>query len=52
VLGNAPAASVVGWVADRSSVPVALQVAMAAFLLSGILFLVVARRQRRDLTVA
>jgi predicted MFS family arabinose efflux permease len=50
VLGNAPAASVVGWVADRSSVAVALQVAMAAFLASGILFLVVARRQRRDLT--
>jgi len=52
VLGNAPAASVVGWVADRSSVAVALQVAMAAFLASGILFLVVARRQRRELTVA
>jgi predicted MFS family arabinose efflux permease len=47
VLGNAPAASVVGWVADRSSVAVALQVAMAAFLVSGILFLLVARRQRR-----
>jgi MFS family permease len=46
VLGNAPAASVVGWVADRSSVSTALQVAIAAFGLSGALFMIVARWQR------
>lgn len=48
VLGNAPAASVIGWVADRSTVATALQLAMLAFLLSGVLFMVVARRQRRS----
>ena len=47
VLGNAPAPSVVGWVADRSTVAMALHLAMLAFLLSGVLFMVVARRQRR-----
>jgi MFS family permease len=46
VLGNAPAPWVVGWVADRSLVSIALQVAIAAFGLSGIFFMIVARRQR------
>jgi len=47
VLGNAPAPSVVGWFADRSSVSVALQLAVVAFGLSGVGYLWVARRQRR-----
>jgi MFS family permease len=46
LLGNAPAPSVVGWVADRSTISRALQIAIAAFALSGILFVSVARRQR------
>ncbi len=46
VLGNAPAASVVGWVADRSTVAIALQLAVLAFALSGVLFMIVARHQR------
>ncbi len=46
LLGNAPAASVVGWLADRSSVPLGLQATVGAFLLSGALFVAVARRQR------
>jgi MFS transporter, Spinster family, sphingosine-1-phosphate transporter len=50
VLGNSPAPSIVGWLADRSSVALALQVAVAAFGLSGVLFLVLARRQRRSAT--
>jgi predicted MFS family arabinose efflux permease len=48
VLGNAPAASVVGWIADRSTVSLALQAAILAFGLSGVLFTVVAQRQRRE----
>jgi len=48
VLGNAPAPSVVGWIADRSSVSVALQAAVVAFGLSGVLYVMVARRQRCD----
>lgn len=48
VLGNAPAPSVVGWIADRSSVSLALQAAVVAFGLSGVLYVMVARRQRRD----
>jgi len=48
VLGNAPAASVVGALADRSSVSIALQAAILAFGLSGVLFVIVARRQRRE----
>jgi predicted MFS family arabinose efflux permease len=48
LLGNTPAASVVGWIADRSSVPIGLQAAVVAFFLSGVLFLIVARRQRRS----
>jgi len=47
VLGNAPAPLTVGWVADRSTVATALQLAMAAFGLSGVAFVIVARRQRR-----
>jgi hypothetical protein len=49
LLGNTPAASVVGWIADRSSVPIGLQATVVAFFLSGVLFLLVARRQRRAL---
>jgi len=48
VLGNAPAASVVGGLADHSNVSMALQAAILAFGLSGVLFVVVARRQRRE----
>jgi len=55
VLGNAPAPSVVGWLADvaeraghRSSVSLALQAAVVAFGLSGVLYVLVARRQRRE----
>jgi hypothetical protein len=47
LLGNAPAASVVGWLADRATVPLALQSTVVAFGLSGALFVVVSRRQRR-----
>ncbi len=48
VLGNAPAASVVGALADHSNVSIALQAAILAFGLSGVLFVIVARRQRRE----
>ena len=48
VLGNAPAASVVGALADHSNVSIALQAAIFAFGLSGVLFVIVARRQRRE----
>jgi len=47
VLGNAPAGPVVGWIADRTSVSLALQTAVFAFALSGMLFMIVANRQRR-----
>jgi predicted MFS family arabinose efflux permease len=46
VLGNAPAPTVVGWLRDRSSLPLALMSAVVAFGISGVLFCVVARRQR------
>jgi predicted MFS family arabinose efflux permease len=46
VLGNAPAPPAIGWVADRSTVAIALQLAVAAFGLSGVAFVIVARRQR------
>jgi len=46
VLGNAPAGSVVGWIADRSSVAFGLQAAVAAMGIAGVLFMIVARRQR------
>jgi len=52
VLGNAPAGSAVGWIADRThSVALGLQAAIAAFAIAGVLFMIVARRQRRE-TVA
>ena len=47
VLGNAPAGSVVGWIADRSSVAFGLQAAVAAMGIAGVLFMIVARRQQR-----
>ena len=49
VLGNATAGPVVGWIADRkgSSVSLALQTAVLAFAVSGVLFMIVASRQRR-----
>jgi len=46
VLGNAPAGSVVGWIADHSTVALALQTAVAAFGIAGVLFMITARRQR------
>jgi hypothetical protein len=48
VLGNAPAGSVVGWIADRSTTALGLQAAIAAFGIAGILFMLVARRQARE----
>ncbi|MCK6459329.1 MAG: MFS transporter, partial [Planctomycetes bacterium] len=48
VLGNATAPPAVGWLADRSSLPLALQAAVAAFGLSGVLYVWVARWQRRS----
>lgn len=49
IFGNAPAPTVIGWIADRLHAPisVALQAGIVAFGLSGVLFVVVARRQRR-----
>lgn len=47
VLGNATAPPAVGWLADRSSLPLALQAAVVAFGLSGVLYVWVARWQRR-----
>jgi MFS family permease len=46
VMGNAPAPPAVGWLADRSSVSHALLSAILAFGLSGVLFVLVSRRQR------
>jgi predicted MFS family arabinose efflux permease len=48
VLGNAPAGPVVGWFADRSTVALALQSTIGAFGIAGVLFVIVARRQRRE----
>jgi hypothetical protein len=39
---------VTGFIADRSSTSFALQAAMLAFGVSGVLFMIVARRQRRE----
>ena len=47
LLGNAPAPAVVGWVAEGSTVTAALRVPVAAFVASGLLFVVVARIQKR-----
>lgn len=46
VLGDAPAASVVGYISGFTSVGNALLVTVVAFGLAGLLFLMVARRQR------
>jgi hypothetical protein len=51
VVGNAPAGKAVGWIADRSNVATGLQAAVAAMGISGVLFMIVARRQARE-TVA
>jgi len=47
VLGNATAPPAVGWLADRSSLSLALQVAVVAFGLSGVFYVMVARWQRK-----
>jgi MFS family permease len=47
LLGNAPAPAVVGWIAEGSTVTTALHVPVAAFIASGLLFLIVARLQKR-----
>jgi MFS transporter, Spinster family, sphingosine-1-phosphate transporter len=47
VLGNASAPPTVGWLADRSNISHALLSAILAFGLSGVLFVLVAGRQRR-----
>jgi MFS transporter, Spinster family, sphingosine-1-phosphate transporter len=52
VLGNAPAPAVIGWVAKSTSVATALQLAVLAFALSGVLFMMVARRQRAERAAA
>jgi MFS family permease len=49
VLGNAPAGKAVGWIADRSNVATGLQAAVAAMGIAGVLFMIVARRQRREI---
>jgi MFS transporter, Spinster family, sphingosine-1-phosphate transporter len=46
VLGNAPAPALIGLVADRSNLPLALQLTVIAFGLAGVLFMIVARRQK------
>ena len=46
VLGNAPAGPAVGWIADRSTVALGLQTAVAAFGIAGVLFMITARRQK------
>ncbi|HMF40750.1 MAG TPA: MFS transporter [Polyangia bacterium] len=51
VLGNAPAGTVVGWIADHTqskSVALGLQAAIVAFGIAGVLFMIVARRQARE----
>lgn len=47
VLGNSTAPPLVGWIKNYTTVAMALQVTVLAFGLSGVLFLIVARRQRR-----
>jgi len=47
VLGNATAPPVVGWLADLSSLSLALQAAVLAFGLSGVFYVLVARHQKR-----
>jgi hypothetical protein len=50
VLGNSPAPSVIGRISDQFHTPiaVALQAAIVAFGLSGVLFVMVARRQKNS----
>jgi hypothetical protein len=57
VLGNATAPPVIGWLADFLArgeaggprpLSLALQVAVVTFGLSGVLYVIVARRQRRE----
>jgi len=48
VIGNAPAGYAVGLIADRSTVALALQSTIAAMGVAGVLFVIVARRQRRE----
>jgi MFS transporter, Spinster family, sphingosine-1-phosphate transporter len=48
ILGDAPAASVVGYIGGHTTIAHALLVAVVAFGLAGVLFMVVARRQQRD----
>jgi MFS family permease len=48
VLGNAPAGTAIGAIADRSTVAFGLQAAIAAFAIAGVLFMIVARRQARE----
>jgi MFS family permease len=52
VLGNATAPSAIGWVKQYTTVANALQLAVVAFGLSGVLFMIVAHRQRRGDNVA
>jgi MFS family permease len=46
VLGNSPAPTVVGYLADKTSVPTGLLLTIVAFLISGICYCWVARQQR------
>jgi MFS transporter, Spinster family, sphingosine-1-phosphate transporter len=46
LLGNAPAPAIVGWIAEHSTVTAALHVPVAAFVVSGMLFVAVARIQK------
>jgi hypothetical protein len=46
-VGNASAPPVIGWLAKRSTVALGLQATVVAFGLSGVLFTIVSRRQRR-----
>ena len=47
LLGNAPAPAIVGWIAEGSTLTTALHVPIAAFVVSGLLFVAVARLQAR-----
>jgi len=47
-IGNATAPPIIGLIARQSSVAFGLQAAVLAFGLSGVLFVVVARRQQRE----
>ena len=49
VLGNATAGPVVGLIADRSTVALGLQTAIAAMGIAGVLFMITARRQKVEI---